>query len=237
MGRIKTPGGDQELRTPTLIRDHPIRGEGQRDFLGESEGSPPPQPHDSFLDAGEAKNDFWSMSRNFIYRRHAEPRVKLYSSRESLPFPLKYIDATCASDLQPWLPTCMACVSMSLLTTSSLPGRTRSTHSTSLPPQCRWGHNLSSTGRPSRHRLGPSSCLFCHDVDGSLAHHLSSCSAHINARTAWAHSCGVSPSDVPAFARHGWVFNPLDESNTPQTIRAHICFVGLVCKRLQRLSW
>ena len=55
-GRIKTPGGDQELRTSTLIRDHPIRREGQRDFLGESEGSLPP-PHDLFPDAGEAIND------------------------------------------------------------------------------------------------------------------------------------------------------------------------------------
>ena len=45
-GRIKFVGGDQELRTPTLIRDHPIRGEGHVDFLGESEGSFP-QPHDS----------------------------------------------------------------------------------------------------------------------------------------------------------------------------------------------
>ena len=38
-GRIKTSGGDQELRTPTFIRDHSIRGDGQRHFLGESEGS------------------------------------------------------------------------------------------------------------------------------------------------------------------------------------------------------
>ena len=65
-GRIKFVGGDQELRTSTLIRDHPIRGEGQRDFLGESEGSPPSPPQDSFPDAGEARNDFWSMSGNFI---------------------------------------------------------------------------------------------------------------------------------------------------------------------------
>ena len=41
-GRIKLPGGDQELRTYTLIRERPIRGESQRDFLGESEGSLPP---------------------------------------------------------------------------------------------------------------------------------------------------------------------------------------------------
>ena len=60
-GRIKTPGGDQELRTSTLIRPRPIQGEGHVDFLGESEGSLP-QPHDSFPDAGEAMNDFWSMS-------------------------------------------------------------------------------------------------------------------------------------------------------------------------------
>ena len=38
-------------------------------------------------------NDFWSMSGNFIYRHHVEPRVKLYSPREeSFPMPLKYID-------------------------------------------------------------------------------------------------------------------------------------------------
>ena len=56
-GRIKLSGGDQELRTSTLIRDHPIRGESNIDFLGESEGSLP-QPQDSLPDAGEAINDF-----------------------------------------------------------------------------------------------------------------------------------------------------------------------------------
>ena len=34
-GRIKLYGEDQEMRTPTLIREHPIRGEGHVDFLGE----------------------------------------------------------------------------------------------------------------------------------------------------------------------------------------------------------
>ena len=90
-GRIKPLGGDQELRTSTLIRERPIRGES----LGESEGSPPPPPQDSFLDAGEAINDFWSVSGNFIYRHHVEPRVKLYSPREeSFLIPLKYIDVS-----------------------------------------------------------------------------------------------------------------------------------------------
>ena len=91
-GRIKTLGGDQELRTSTLVRHRPIQGESTNDFLGESEWSLP-QPHDSLPVAGEAMNDFWSMSGSFIYRHHVEPRVKLYSPREeSFPIPLKYID-------------------------------------------------------------------------------------------------------------------------------------------------
>ena len=93
-GRIKTSGGDQELRTSTLVRHRPIQGESNIDFLGKSEGSLP-QPQDSFPDAGEAINDFWSMSGSFIFRHHVEPRVKLYSPREeSFPIPLKYIDVS-----------------------------------------------------------------------------------------------------------------------------------------------
>ena len=79
---------------PWYVRPRPIQGESNIDFLGESEGSLP-QPHDSLPDAGEAINDFWSMSGSFIYRRRVEPRVKLYSPRdESFPFPLKYIDVS-----------------------------------------------------------------------------------------------------------------------------------------------
>ena len=93
-GRINPVGGDQDLRTSTLIRPRPIQGESHVDFLGESEGSRPP-PQDSFTDAGEVINDFWSMSGNFIYRHHVEPRIKLYSPREaSFPIPLKYIDVS-----------------------------------------------------------------------------------------------------------------------------------------------
>ena len=93
-GRIKTPGGDQELRTSTLVRPRPSQGENHLYVLGESEGSLP-QPHDSFPGAGEAINDFWSMSGSFIYRHRVEPRVKLYSPREeSFLVPLKYIDVS-----------------------------------------------------------------------------------------------------------------------------------------------
>ena len=92
--RIKFVGGDRELRTSTLIRDHSIRRKGQRDFLGKSAGSLS-LPQDSLPDAGEARNDFWSISGIFIYRHHVEPRVKFYLSREeSFPIPLKYIDVS-----------------------------------------------------------------------------------------------------------------------------------------------
>ena len=91
-GRIKTLGGDQELRT--LVRHRPIQGKSNIDFLGESEGSLP-QPQGSFPDAGEAISDFWSMSGSFIYRHHVEPRVKLYSpGEESFPIPLKFLDVS-----------------------------------------------------------------------------------------------------------------------------------------------
>ena len=77
-----------------MIREHPSRGEGQREFLGESGGSLLP-PQDSFPDAGEAMNDFWSKPGNFTYRHHVEPRVKLYSTREeSFPIPLKNTDVS-----------------------------------------------------------------------------------------------------------------------------------------------
>ena len=93
-GRIKPLGGDQDLRTSTLVRQRPIQGESHVDSPRKSEGSLPP-PQDSFPDAGEAINDFWYMSGNFIYRHHVEPRVKLYSPREeSFPIPLKYIDVS-----------------------------------------------------------------------------------------------------------------------------------------------
>ena len=77
-----------------MVRHRPIQGESNIDFLGESEGSLP-QPHDSLLAAGEAVNDFWSMSGSVMYRHHVEPRVILYSPREeSFLIPLKYIDVS-----------------------------------------------------------------------------------------------------------------------------------------------
>ena len=85
-GTVKTPGKDQRLRPSTLIGDHPER---------ESDGlsSPTPLQDDSTRDDAEAKNDFWSITGDFIYRHHVEPRVKLYMPKEGwFLVPLKYID-------------------------------------------------------------------------------------------------------------------------------------------------
>ena len=97
-GTVKLSGKDLVLRTSTLVRDRPDRGEEQGNLLGASDGSSPTPFRDSSLHDGEARNYFWSISGNFIYRHHVEPRVKLYLPREaSFPIPLKYIDVTRAA--------------------------------------------------------------------------------------------------------------------------------------------
>ena len=49
----------------------------------------------SFLDAGEAQDDFWSILGDCIFRHHVEPRIKLYRPREeTCPIPLKCIDVS-----------------------------------------------------------------------------------------------------------------------------------------------
>ena len=66
-----------------------------RNLSGESDGSSPTPKQDSSTDDGEARNDFWSISGNYTYRHHVEPRVNLYVPREdSLPIPLRYIEVT-----------------------------------------------------------------------------------------------------------------------------------------------
>ena len=96
-GTIKISGGDRRLKTSTLMRDRPERGEEQEILQAESGGLSCPSPHqdDSTQDDAEAKKDFWSIAGDFIYRHHVEPRVKLNMPKEeSIPIPLKYIDFT-----------------------------------------------------------------------------------------------------------------------------------------------
>ena len=99
MEQSKLSGGDQVLRTSTLVRDGPERVEKQENLRGESDGSSSTPRQDSSWYDGEAKSDFWSLSGNFIYRHHVEPRVKLFvPTEESFPILLKYMDVTRNTD-------------------------------------------------------------------------------------------------------------------------------------------
>ena len=72
-----------------MTRDHPIRGEGQRDFLGESEGSPPPPPQDSYPDAGEARYDFGPCQETSYTAITLNPESNFTRrEKESFPIPL-----------------------------------------------------------------------------------------------------------------------------------------------------
>ena len=90
-------GWDQVLRTS--IRDRPDRREERDSLQGDSDGSSSTPLRDTSWYDGEARNHFWSISSDFIYRHHVEPRVKLYvPNEESFPTPLKYIDVTRTTD-------------------------------------------------------------------------------------------------------------------------------------------
>ena len=65
-GTVKTPGGGQDLRTSTLIRDSPDTGEEPDNLRGESEGSSSTPRQDSSWYDGEAKSDFWFVSGDFF---------------------------------------------------------------------------------------------------------------------------------------------------------------------------
>ena len=96
-GTVKIFGREQRLRTSTLTRERQERGEEQEVLRGESYGlsSLTPFQDDSTRDDEEAKSDFWTITGDFIYRHHEEPRVKLYMpTEESFLVPLKYIDVT-----------------------------------------------------------------------------------------------------------------------------------------------
>ena len=74
-GTVKIYGKNQRLKTSTLIRDRPERGQEQGNLRRESDGlsSPTPLQDDSTRDDAEAKNDFWIITRDFIYHHHLDP--------------------------------------------------------------------------------------------------------------------------------------------------------------------
>ena len=84
-------------RTSTLTRDFPERGEKQEILQGKSDelDSPHHLHDDSTRDDQEAKDYFWTITSEFIYRHHVVLRVKLYMPiEETFRIPIKYIDVT-----------------------------------------------------------------------------------------------------------------------------------------------
>ena len=89
--------------------------------------------------------------------------VRHWLSREAIPRldrDLRLRLAAMASDLHG--------VRVDVSSDNFLPARENPVYSFNLPPSAvrlwglaRWGHDLSSTGHPSRHRVGPSSCPCC----------------------------------------------------------------------------
>ena len=70
-GAVKIFGGGQRLRTSTLTLGRPERGEEQGILQWNSdEWYTPSHQDDSTRDDAEAKNDFWSITGDFIYRHH-----------------------------------------------------------------------------------------------------------------------------------------------------------------------
>ena len=66
-------------------------GDLRDELQGNSEGSQPTETQDG----SEARNDFWSIEGDLIYRHHFEPRVQLHVPKEeAFPIPLKYTDVT-----------------------------------------------------------------------------------------------------------------------------------------------
>ena len=96
-GTVHIFGGRQRRRTSTLTWNRPERGEEQETLDGNSDEwyTPSHLEEDSTRDDDEAKNDFWTITGEFIYRHHFVPKVKLHMPQEeTFHIPTKYIDVT-----------------------------------------------------------------------------------------------------------------------------------------------
>ena len=85
----KLPERGYEFQEPTLRRESTGRREN---VSGESQGDREEFRPEETKDDAEAREDFWSIQGDFIYRHNIEPRVELYVPKEeSFPIRLKYI--------------------------------------------------------------------------------------------------------------------------------------------------
>ena len=87
MEQIKSMEENSVWSTSTFTRDRPERNSPLH--------FPTQLQDETTRDDEEAKSDFWTITGDFIYCHHVEPRVKLYMpTEESFPIPMKYIDVT-----------------------------------------------------------------------------------------------------------------------------------------------
>ena len=88
-GTVKIFGEGQRLRTSTLTRDRRERGEEQAILQGNSDDwkTPSHLEEDSTRDEEDAKNDFWTIRGELIYRHHVVPRGKtVHAERRNISY-------------------------------------------------------------------------------------------------------------------------------------------------------
>ena len=85
MEHSKISGGDRRLKPSTLIRESSWTTRRTRSF-SKRIGLSPLQDDSTWYDT-EAKKNYWSVTGDFIYRHHVEPRVKLYMPKEEIISP------------------------------------------------------------------------------------------------------------------------------------------------------
>ena len=94
-GTVEIFGRGQRLRTSTLTGTIRNEAKNKKFFKEIQMNGFLHLQEDSTRDDEEAKNDFWTITGEFIYRHHVVPRVKLcVPKEESYPIPMKYIDVT-----------------------------------------------------------------------------------------------------------------------------------------------
>lgn len=94
-GAVKLAGKDHEVRASIPVRiQFGKGGEDHRDELqGEAGGLDSAVQRE--LDGGEARDVFWSISGDHVYRHHVQERMRLNVLEEdSFSIPLHYIDVT-----------------------------------------------------------------------------------------------------------------------------------------------
>ena len=88
-GTVIICGRGQRLRTSTFTRDRPEREQEQDNLRRESDEwkTPSHLEEDSTRDDEEAKNDFWTIKREFIYRHHVIPKSQtVHAERRNISY-------------------------------------------------------------------------------------------------------------------------------------------------------